>query len=80
MNHSLEVKELLAEIWHLPPSQIPDEASLNGFDKWDSLGHISIILALEARFQIPVNEETIQSLNSLPRIVAFLQNQSTPKC
>lgn len=68
-----QVKDLLAKVWSIDASNIPDEVSLNQFEKWDSLGHISIVLALEERFGIPVNEETVQSLDSLSAIMAYLE-------
>ncbi|MEW5976524.1 MAG: hypothetical protein AB1898_12050 [Acidobacteriota bacterium] len=67
-----KVKELLGQEWNLSPDSIPDNAQLGQFEAWDSLGHISVMLALEARFNVEMNSEIIQSLLSVPRIVDFL--------
>jgi citrate synthase len=66
------VKNVLAEEWRLEPSAIPDDAALNRFERWDSLGHITILLALQSRFALELTADTVQALTSLPRIVDHL--------
>lgn len=66
------IKEVLAREWKLDPAAIPDDAALNGFPAWDSLGHITILLALQARFTLELTADTVQALTSLPRIADYL--------
>lgn len=66
------VKKVLASEWNLPLSEIPDDAALNRHPSWDSLGHIRVMLALQSELEIKLNEETIQSLSSVPRIIEHL--------
>ncbi len=72
------VKEVLAQEWRLEPSSIPDDAALNRFERWDSLGHITILLALQSRFTLELTADTVQALTSLPRIVEHLAAQPAP--
>ncbi len=67
------VKHVLASEWNLPLSEIPDDAALNRHPSWDSLGHIRVMLALQSELGVNLNEETIQSLSSIPRIVEHLK-------
>ena len=67
------VKHVLASEWSLPLSEIPDDAALNRHPSWDSLGHIRVMLALQSELGVKLNEETIQSLSSVPRIVEHLK-------
>lgn len=67
------VKDVLAREWNLPLSEIPDDASLNHHPSWDSLGHIRVMLALQSELEVKLNEETIQSLSSVARIVEHLK-------
>jgi acyl carrier protein len=67
------VKAVLAREWKIEPNAIPDDAALNTFPRWDSLGHIGILLALETEFGLKLTAETVQTLTSLPRLVAHLE-------
>ena len=67
------VKDVLAREWNLPLSEIPDDAALNNHPSWDSLGHIRVMLALQSELGVTLNEETIQLLSSIPRIVQHLK-------
>ena len=71
------VKDILAREWQIPTSDIPDDAELNRHASWDSLGHIRLMLALQAELGIDLNEETIQSLSSIPRIVKHLMDRAS---
>ena len=62
------VKRVLAAEWNVEAAGIPDDASLNGYEHWDSLGHISIMLALAAEFNFELDPENVQALTSLPAI------------
>lgn len=67
------VKHVLAREWNLPLREIPDDAELNRHPLWDSLGHIRVMLALQSELGVNLNEETIQLLSSIPRIVQHLK-------
>lgn len=67
------VKAVLAREWGVAVSAIPDDAALNDYAPWDSLGHISVMMALEAEFGLELSAETVQALLSLPKIVAHLE-------
>lgn len=68
-----QVKEVLAREWNLVPGAIPDDAAINDLTQWDSLGHITIMLALEADFGVEITADTVQSLLSVPKIVEYLE-------
>jgi acyl carrier protein len=74
-----QVKDILAREWNVDAALIPNDAELNVYEKWDSLGHIGILLALEAEFGIEINPERVQSLLTLPKIVAFLEEHQKLK-
>jgi acyl carrier protein len=74
-----QVKEILAREWNVDAAAIPDDAELNVYEKWDSLGHISMLLALAEEFDIDVTPENVQALLTLPKIVAFLEGRTPPK-
>lgn len=72
------VKQILAREWNVPAESIPDDAAINVYERWDSLGHISIMLALEMEFGIEINPDTVQALTTLPKIVTYLEQRQKP--
>ena len=69
------VKLVLAQAWDTQVDAIPDDAALNDYERWDSLGHITLVLALGAEFGFELTAETVQELRSVPRIVDFLEKK-----
>ena len=70
-----DLRNLMAEIFHVDPSQIGAEAQLGELPQWDSMAHMDLMVALESRFGIEITAETISRLTSLPAILAHLNNQ-----
>jgi acyl carrier protein len=60
----------------IEPEELPNDATLNKFDKWDSLNHISVLLALEKEFGVEVSEDTIRQLSSIPAIMKHLRERT----
>ena len=67
-----DIKKVMATAWSIDPSSIPDDASLNDFPPWDSIGHVSLLLALEENYGVEVNSETIQSIRNLDAVMAAI--------
>jgi citrate synthase len=67
-----QVTALLAEIFQLPAETIPPDLALGRIPQWDSMGHMGLMLALEERFGVEVNADTIGALTSLPAILNYL--------
>ncbi len=64
----------MAKSWQIDPAEIPDEAVLNEFKLWDSLGHVTMLLALESEFGLQLNEDNVQKLRTIPAIVEALEH------
>lgn len=71
-----QVKAVLAQEWNLSPAAIPDNAALNQVEYWDSLGHIKIMMALEAQLKIEMTADTIRNLSSISKIVDYLATKN----
>lgn len=48
-------------------------AALGRHPRWDSLGHLTIISALEAEFGIELTEDEVGALTSLERLKAYFE-------
>lgn len=68
----MKARVMLAESLGVSPAVVPDDASMETFDRWDSLAHMRIILALEAALVRPLETEemlAVIDLESLQRLL-----------
>lgn len=70
------IKEVMASVFDLSADQIPSDADTENLAEWDSLGHMNLMLALEAEFGVSLSTETMLELLSLGEIEAFLHTHS----
>jgi acyl carrier protein len=56
--------EILAKVFEIDRTEVNENSSPDTIEKWDSLHHMSLIVALEETFQIELTEEqTLDILN-----------------
>jgi len=67
------LKSVMAAAWQIESNEIPDDAALNAFKYWDSLGHITMLLAVESEFGLKLNEDSVQNLRSISDILSALE-------
>ena len=63
------VKRVMAQVLGVRIDDIPDEASPDTIESWDSLSHLNLVMALEQEFGITLAEEQIVELLSCEIIV-----------
>ena len=67
-----EIRRLAAEVLRLPEAEVHDALSFGDVPQWDSLGHMDLLMALEERYGVELNEEMIANLLSLEAICQYL--------
>jgi len=60
----------VAEVLKLPPDQLPDDASTETMEGWDSLKHLDIVLAIEMKTGVKFKTDEIPHLTSLAALQA----------
>ncbi len=68
---------IITEVLGLDDSETANLRKESGYDrmtKWDSMRHVEIIVALEDRFGLEIEERAIPKLGDVARIVAYLDN------
>lgn len=63
------IKNVMAAVFDVPAAGITEDASPHDIKGWDSLKHMSLVLALEEEFDIRFDEAEIPTLVSF-RIIA----------
>lgn len=68
------IRQAMADAWGIPPETIPYDAAVDDFPRWDSLGHLELMLALEARFGVHIAASDMLGLLSLEAIENYLRS------
>jgi acyl carrier protein len=72
------VRAVLARALKADPETIADNASQMDLSAWDSVRHMNVVLALENDFGIEFEDAELQTLTSLPLMVAAIEKHTTP--
>ncbi len=66
---------ILVDVLALTPAQVTSELSPETIEKWDSLNHLKLALAIEQEFKIHFMPEDIEQLTSAQRISDILERK-----
>ena len=71
-----EIKErtlsLMADIFGVSVSKIPDSAAPGVLEEWDSLKHLMLTIALEEEFQVRFSDQEMADMLDLPSITSVI--------
>jgi acyl carrier protein len=67
-----EIISIIAKCSGIEINKINKNSCASDFKKWDSLAHVSIILAIEKKYKIKINTTKMSELNSVKKILNFL--------
>jgi acyl carrier protein len=63
-----QIQTALIEALQVPASLVTPQLAFGDIPQWDSMGHMEVMLLLEERFGIEINNETIAELTSIDAI------------
>ena len=72
-NNESALKQVLADVFGIGPETIDDTTSVDTVERWDSLNHLYLVLALEQRFNISLTEEQTVEILNYPLIKTVLK-------
>jgi acyl carrier protein len=70
-----ELQDLFAEILGVRRVAIVSGAAQEDIAEWDSVGHLNLMLGLEASFGVQLEVEDMQTLTSVSAILEFLESR-----
>jgi acyl carrier protein len=68
-----KLRKIISTVLLLPESQIGPELDSDQVDRWDSLGHLELILAIEREFGLRFRAEDIPRLKSVAELERTLR-------
>ncbi|MFC9434861.1 acyl carrier protein [Nocardia sp. NPDC057030] len=70
------VRTVLGTVLHVAEADLPDQPATHNLERWDSLHHMMLMLALEAEFGLRIEPEVTPSLTSAAAIEAHLNGRA----
>lgn len=70
------VEGIIGDVLDVPVEKITDETSPDTLDRWDSLQHLNIIMALEEAFSVSFTTDEITQMLSVGLIKIILRERS----
>jgi acyl carrier protein len=67
------VISVMAQVFEIPPSSISPDAEQESIERWDSLGHMNLCVALEEAFSVSFDDQQVSSMTSVPLIVETIE-------
>jgi acyl carrier protein len=71
------VRRIMGQVLQVDMSAIPSDASRDGVEAWDSLGHMRLCLALEEEFSIRFNDRQVVAMVDVAAVVATVEGLAT---
>lgn len=70
------VDHLIAYTLGIAEERVTDHLEYQSIREWDSLGHVSLMVALEDKYGVPVDDGLILALRSVPAIREFAEGRA----
>jgi acyl carrier protein len=68
-----DVKQVISMALGVHIVEVPDDASIGNFKRWDSLGHFRIVLQVESVIERSLQTEEMLSIIDIPSIQKILK-------
>jgi len=68
----VQAKQLLAEAANCGSATIPDDVRIGTFERWDSLAHLRLILAIEQKIGRQLDPDEAVPIENLTDVAALI--------
>lgn len=66
------VKKIMSDIFQVNIKEVNEYSCPDSIKKWDSLGHLNLITAIEEEFEIILNEEQITQMLNFKLVIEII--------
>ena len=74
MIDDIKLKDVISNVLGVPIEEINDDSSPDSLDKWDSLSHIKLVMAIESEFEVELSPEDSMDMLSVKLIRIILED------
>jgi acyl carrier protein len=71
-----KLKQIVADVLEVDPRDIGSEFSMDTVEQWDSLRHMTLVLAIDDAFNISIPDEEAADITSWPLIRLVVEEQT----
>jgi acyl carrier protein len=71
-----KIKKVMANVFNTNIDDISEETSTDTLSNWNSLGHMTLVVALEEEFGIEFQDEDVIEMNSYPLLVCIIKEMT----
>lgn len=72
-NYRQRLRKTMCDVFDYKEAELPENPDQSAIDKWDSLEHLRLIMAVENEFGIKFQTERIPHLTSLDLLLAEIE-------
>ena len=72
------LSKIMSDIFDVKQHDITDESSMENIEKWDSLGHLKLIMAIEKEFGFSIDTVDMVEVTSFTKIILYLKDNIKP--
>lgn len=76
MNGTARARDLLGLAFSVPADEVPLDASIERCERWDSLAHLNLVIAIEETLGHPLDTATLLSIESLDDVARLLETEA----
>jgi acyl carrier protein len=70
-----ELRTLAADIFDVGPEEIQGDLGPGSWERWDSLGHLRLVTAVEEEFGVKLSMQEIQTIASLDALDVLIRER-----
>lgn len=70
-----QIRELAADILGVDPGSLHDSSGPENVPQWDSVNHLNIVLAIEQAFDIQLDPEDIEQMQTIGAMVTVVNGK-----
>ena len=74
MIDDMKLKDVLSNVLGVSIEEINDDSSPDSLDKWDSLSHLKLVMAIESEFEVELSPEDSMDMLSVKLIRMILED------
>jgi acyl carrier protein len=74
----MSFEQVVAAALEIEAERIGDDLTPKDIETWDSLGHLTLVTAIEKAFSIKLSMKEVQSIDSLGKLRALVQEHAAP--
>lgn len=67
---------IMSSVFNIPFENINEKTSVENCEQWDSLHHMSLLLAIEEEFEINLADDDVLNMKDFASIIGILESKN----